>query len=115
MLGTEGGLHVPALGAALLGVFVGYMVWYFIVRFAKDKYTSDGLVAVLGVVAGGVVIEFMKGGALSSRDRWWYPVGLVIGWLVFVVFYFINWLVTHKKDPSPTPGPVPALIPEKDQ
>jgi hypothetical protein len=94
---------IVAIGAALLGVFIGYMAWYFIVRFASDKYTSDGLVAVAGVVAGGAVIQFMKGN-VGARDWWWYPVGLVIGWVLFVLFHLINWLVTRSKGPLPLPA-----------
>jgi hypothetical protein len=105
---ASSGLEVPAVGAALLGVFIGYLAWYFIVRFAQDAYTSDGLVAVLGVIAGGVVVEFLKGGSLSARDWWWYPIGLVIGWAVFCVFHFVNWLATRKQDPKKKP--LPALI-----
>jgi hypothetical protein len=110
LLGTSNG-SLPAIGVTMLGVFIGYLVWYFVVRLGGEKYTTDGLVAVVGVVAGGAVIQFLKGGGLSAHDWWWYPVGLVIGWGAFVVFHFINWLVTrNKKAPTDADKPFPALI-----
>lgn len=106
--------NVPAIGAGSLGFFVGYMIWYFVVRFAKDKYTSDGLVAVVGVFAGGIVVQFLEKGSTPTQ-RWWYPIGLVIGWAVFSLFQFINWLATRNdsEDAKAARGknpPLPALI-----
>jgi hypothetical protein len=110
-------LTVPAFGAAALGVFIGYIVWYFVVRLGGERYTTDGLVAVVGVLAGGVVMDFLKDSGLPARDRWWYPIGLLIGWALFVIFYFVNWLAkgrtAEREGGGPRHGPLPALLPPR--
>lgn len=99
---------LPAAGAASLGVFIGYLAWYFIVRFGGERFTTDGLTAVVGVLVGGAVIDFLKTTGAATRDWWWYPIGLVIGWGVFIVFRFLNWMTGHTADGK---GPLPALLP----
>ena len=106
---TSSGGSVPAWGAALLGVFIGYLVWYFVVRLGGEHYTTDGLVAVVGVIAGGVVVQFMQDNSLSARDHWWYPIGLVIGWGLFVAFNLVNWVVKKISSDGSGPPPFPAL------
>jgi hypothetical protein len=109
------GLEVPAVGAFCLGLFIGYLAWYFVVRFGEGKYTSDGLVAIVGVALGGVVIKFIDDAALAPRDRWWYPVGLVAAWILFTIIQLINWGVT--KDKPSLPGAtkaIPSLVAPKD-
>jgi phosphotransferase system glucose/maltose/N-acetylglucosamine-specific IIC component len=72
---------IEALGILALGVFLGYMAWYFATR-VTDSW-MDSFAAVAGVLFGGVVLAFL--GGTSSDSRWWYPIGLVIGWVIYVV------------------------------
>ena len=74
------------VGTLVLGLFLGYMAWYFAVRVKDNWMTSFASVA--GVLFGGVVLAFM--GGVSSDDRWWYPIGLVIGGLLFAVARRLN-------------------------
>ena len=69
------------VGLIALGVFMGYMAWYFATRVKENWMTS--FAAVAGVLFGGVVLTFL--GGASSDNRWWYPIGLVIGWLIYAI------------------------------
>ena len=90
---------LPSVSALALGIFIGFMAWYFIKRF--KEYTTDGLTAVIGVLIGGVVVTFLDwtptaaaSGAASATatvdvvHRWWYPIGLLVG---FLVWYTAEW------------------------
>lgn len=72
---------VEAIGTAALGVFLGYMAWYFATRVTESW--MDSFAAVAGVLFGGVVLAFL--GGTTSENRWWYPIGLVIGWLIYII------------------------------
>ena len=41
---------LPSIGSFALGIFMGFMAWYFIKRF--KEYTTDGLTAVVGILVG---------------------------------------------------------------
>jgi len=82
---------VPEWGALALGIFIAYLTWYFVTRFTE--FNVAGLSSVAAVVAGGVVVMFLDAGAAAGQvqsHRWFYPIGLVIGFFVFVIFYWIR-------------------------
>ena len=74
--------EVPAVGAFLLGVFVGYLVWYFLVRFEAPAFNTKVLASVISVAAGGAIAAFLD---VDPSDRWWYPIGLIAGWGIFTI------------------------------
>ncbi len=69
------------IGVLSLGVFLGYMAWYFATLVKSNWMTSFASVA--GVLFGGVVLTFL--GGAGSDSRWWYPIGLVVGWIIYAV------------------------------
>ena len=75
---------MDVIGNLALGIFLGYMAWYFVTR-VSDK-PIDSFAAVAGVLFGGVVLAFL--GGTTSDSRWWYPVGLVVGWIIYVVLRY---------------------------
>jgi hypothetical protein len=77
---------LEAIGTAALGFFLGYMAWYFATR-VTDSW-MDAFAAVAGVLFGGVVLAFL--GGTSADSRWWYPIGLVAGWVVYVILRKLN-------------------------
>jgi uncharacterized membrane protein len=104
---------LPSVGSLCLGIFVGFLVWYFVKRFAN--YTAEGLTAVVAVLVGGVITAFLDapipgvpsaaagsaGPAASPEHRWWYPIGLLAG---FLLWYVAEWIRT-KAAPSFSRGP----------
>jgi hypothetical protein len=84
-------LSVPAFGAFCLGIFVAYMVWYFVVRLQAAAYTVKTLSAVLALIAGGVVIRFLESDQVGKGARWWYPIGLVAGLVLFAIARLTGW------------------------
>lgn len=83
---------VPGWGSLALGIFIAYLTWYFVTRFTE--FNVAGLSAVAAVVAGGVVVAFLDAGiapgGVPLEHRWFYPVGLVVGFLVYALFFFIR-------------------------
>jgi hypothetical protein len=77
---------IVEIGTTALGVFLGYMAWYFATR-VTDSW-MDSFAAVAGVLFGGVVLAFL--GGTSADTRWWYPIGLVIGWVIYVLLRYFN-------------------------
>ncbi|MEY2467537.1 MAG: hypothetical protein QOF21_235 [Actinomycetota bacterium] len=99
-------MHVQAAGVFCLGLFLGYLCWYFVVRIGKGKVTADTFASVAGVIAGGVVISLLKDFLSTKADAWWYPIGLVAGFGVYVVFSAVNKLTKGGKTPAGTDGTV---------
>lgn len=83
-------MHVQAVGVFCLGLFIGYLCWYFVVRIGKGQVTADTFAAVVGVLAGGVVITLLKDFLSSKPDAWWYPIGLVSGFVLYVAASYFN-------------------------
>ena len=77
---------LEGIGITALGVFLGYMAWYFATRVTESW--MDSFAAVAGVLFGGVVLAFI--GGTSADSRWWYPIGLVIGCIVYVAFKYFG-------------------------
>ena len=77
---------IAAIGSVCLGGVVGWLVRYFISRL--EKYTTQGLTAVVGVLFGAGVVKFLD---QTPDVVWFYPIGLVAGFIVyhFTAVYFI--------------------------
>ena len=77
---------IAAIGSICLGGVVGWLVRYFISRL--EKYTTQGLTAVVGVLFGAGVVKFLD---QTPDVVWFYPIGLVAGFIVyhFTAVYFI--------------------------
>ena len=97
-------MHVEAVGVFCLGLFLGYVCWYFVVRLGKEKVTADTFASVAGVVAGGVVLKLLDKYLSSGQDAWWYPIGLVAGFVAYLIAGLINWFIV-----KPEHGPMPTL------
>ena len=72
--------NVPAIGSTSLGIVIGWLVRYFLFRF--KKFDRNVLSSVVTILLGGVVLKFL------STDKsviWFYPIGLLIGFVVYTV------------------------------
>jgi hypothetical protein len=79
---------VAAVGAVALGIFLGYLTWYFVVRF--KEYSASALASVVGVFAGGTVVAFLGAQSISTSDvLGWYAIGLFLGFVVYSVVAII--------------------------
>jgi phosphotransferase system glucose/maltose/N-acetylglucosamine-specific IIC component len=75
---------LPALGACSLGVVIGWLVRYFIRRFAT--FDAQVLRTLISILVGALVIRFLDG----DKTAWWfYPVGLLIGFIVYSVIAYM--------------------------
>lgn len=69
---------IPFIGAACLGMVVGFLVRYFIRRF--DKYGPAALGSVLTIVLGGAAVKYLQ----EDKSVWWcYPIGLFLGFVIY--------------------------------
>ncbi|MCP4710459.1 MAG: hypothetical protein GY869_17695 [Planctomycetes bacterium] len=86
---------IAAIGATCLGAIVGWLVRYFISRL--EKYTHQGLSAIVGVLLGTGVIKFLD---QNPDVVWFYPIGLVVGFAVyhFTAAYYISKDQKDQKD-----------------
>lgn len=73
-------MSVPAVAGFALGVFVGFLVWYFIVRL--QTFTIAGLTSLVGIIAGGAVIKLIEDNVKGSGIAW-YLIGLLVGFLLY--------------------------------
>lgn len=69
------------LGSLALGIFIGYLTWFFVVRLGS--YNVNVLAALLAVILGGVVIEFLKFLKVEGAGFSQYAVGLLLGFLIY--------------------------------
>lgn len=78
-------MGVPAtLGSLALGLFVGWLVIYFLRR--TKRFDVKGLSLVISAVVGSAVLKFLGAG----QSMWFYPIGLVLSlvvvWILAVRF-----------------------------
>jgi len=71
---------LPAVGALFLGIFVGWLTRYFLFRLRS--FTIQGLSGVVAVVSGAGVLRLL---GTHTEAVWLYPVGLVVGAVVYSV------------------------------
>jgi hypothetical protein len=82
------------VGAAVIGIFVAYISMMFITRAVDKDASAAHLAAFIAILFGGTLIEFFtsKLGANSNQFAE-YGIGLGIGFLIYVIFY---WIANHK-------------------
>ncbi|MFD9738171.1 hypothetical protein [Umezawaea sp. NPDC059074] len=103
---------MTVVGALVFGLVVGFITYRTLVRTA-DKAAVTDLVAVVGVIGGGVVTNLYD----PAGDPFaWYAIGLALGMAVFFLAY---WKMNGKKalakvmgdetvvlgSPAPRPAP----------
>lgn len=85
-------MSVPECGSLSLGIVVAFLVRYFIRRF--KAFGPKTLGAVISVMLGGAAIKFLE----SDKTVWWfYPIGLLAGFVLYAILGWFNWKATHKK------------------
>jgi hypothetical protein len=42
---------------------------------------------IIAAVAGTVVMAFIEADEVGRGARWWYPIGLMVGWVLFSVVH----------------------------
>jgi hypothetical protein len=62
------------VGVLVLGGFVGFLLGLGL--FRSKNVTLKGVITIVGAALGGAPVLFMNG---VGRDKWMYPIGLVIG------------------------------------
>ncbi len=81
---------VTAVGALVFGLVVGFITYRTLVRTA-DKAAVTDLVAVVGVLGGGVVTTLYHP---AGEPFAWYAIGLALGMTGFFLAY---WKMNGKK------------------
>ena len=75
-----------AIGSLALGIFVGYLAWFWVVRLAS--YTTKTLAAILTVILGGVAVQFLTNNIKADGAGFGqYATGLLIGLIAYAVLY----------------------------
>ncbi|MCP4370583.1 MAG: hypothetical protein GY797_21090 [Deltaproteobacteria bacterium] len=71
---------IEPIGVTCMGVVVGFLVRYFVYRY--DNFTPKALGATVSVLVGGSIAKFLT----NSEDAFWfYPIGLLVGFIVWSV------------------------------
>ena len=81
-------MAVAATGLACLGAVICFISMFFIVRL--KTHTVSALGAVLGVVLGGAVGKFLTANTHQQDAIWWYPIGMVIGLVLWIAVRFLG-------------------------
>jgi hypothetical protein len=81
---------VTVVGALVFGLVVGFITYRTLVRTA-DKAAVTDLVAVVGVIGGGVVTNLYDP---TGEPFAWYAIGLALGMAGFFLAY---WKMNGKK------------------
>jgi hypothetical protein len=85
---------LPAAGTFMLGLFVGYLVRYFVIRLSDYRVTA--LSGIVATVLGGTIVGFLLIDEVGKSVRWWYPVGVVAGWTTNAVIGWIADVIQHR-------------------
>jgi len=72
-------------GAGAFGMFVGFIVRYFLERF--DKYGVGELATLLGIPIGGTLLVFLDARDFGAHSKPAYTIGLVLGLVLYQAFY----------------------------
>jgi hypothetical protein len=96
---------ITVLGVTCLGILVGVLVGYYVNEAKKMDYSvlqgSIWVLAGAGVVA---VFSLVGGSHEPTREYWFYPMGLLVGFLVSPHYSsFLDRMAKPKaKNPAPT-------------
>lgn len=74
---------LPAVGTFILGFSIGYLIRFFLIRISVFRIVD--LTAIIAVVMGGAIASFVMSDEVGQAVRWWYPMGLLLGWTVHVL------------------------------
>jgi hypothetical protein len=79
---------VIVMGCMCLGLLIGGLVCYFVAE--QRQFGLRELSGAVSILAGaGVIAIFhLLGGATSAREYWFYPLGLLIGFVVIASQYY---------------------------
>jgi hypothetical protein len=76
-------MSVAVIGSTCLGVVVGWLVRYFLFRF--EKFNVQILGSTISILTGGVIIVFFNSVDPNKEVIWFYPIGLLIGFVIYSV------------------------------
>jgi hypothetical protein len=76
--------HIVSIGVTCLGVVIGWLVRYFIRRF--KTFGPGALSSVVSILLGGTVAKFLT---VDKTTIWFYPVGLLVGFVAYQVIGMI--------------------------
>jgi hypothetical protein len=82
---------VVAAGSSCLGILVGTLVGFYVQEAEEwDRKALYGSVSVL--VGGGAIalLHFLAGTAGPTREYWFYPIGLLAGFVVGTVWEYCD-------------------------
>jgi len=76
--------HVPVVGVICLGIFVGWLVGFTLMR--QEKFSVKSLAAILSIILGAAITKFLG----PDRMVWWfYPIGLLVGKVIQTIIAVI--------------------------
>ena len=94
---------IPAIGATSLGIVIGWLVRYFIRRF--DKFTPAVFGSLISILLGSAVMKFLS----ADKTIWWfYPIGLLIGFIVYQIIAMVE--ISRRRTPLTFPKSDPVLL-----
>ena len=97
-------MFIVGLGAVFFGFTVGWIA-YRILRLRAGAPGLSDLIALLGVIAGAVVLAFLR----SDVAFGWYAIGLVIGFFAYfavgVILYGKQEVQPWRPEQAPPPSP----------
>ena len=77
-------MTIPDLGAACLGIVIGWLARYFLTRFRS--FTPKIMASVVSILVGGAAVEFLSMGTGGGPNTvWFYPIGLLVGFVVYTI------------------------------
>ncbi len=83
-------MTVFCIAAGLLGIILGYVFHWAIRRDPKPDAAE--LAALVAILVAGVVITFIKDQFLQCPAAFaWYVIGLFVGFVIFLLFFFMKW------------------------
>jgi len=85
-------------GAGCLGFVLGALIGLFVAD--SDRTTATVFTSAVGVIVGAGIIglfKFLFGGSPITREIWFYPVGLAIGFLCGLLISHVwhRWLLSR--------------------
>jgi len=81
------------IGAIALGMFVGYLVWFFVSKFSA--FNVSGLTSILGAVLAGAALKYLTQ-AQNAQILMYYPIGLVMGATFFGCYSWFRPLMAQE-------------------
>ena len=84
-----------ASGTISLGLLIGALVGWFV---NESKIMNDRVLGTaISILSGAGVLGLLSGSRSSTREYWFYPVGLLVGFVVVTVIETWYWGYDGKK------------------